>query len=271
MRANVAQRLREFWDAGIRGPDFVWSAIGPALEAFSRYPRVRKVDSPDDSMTVSEFLTDVRREVVGFAAARVLHRSDDIESDIDGPTTYYLLHRNDFQFQPVPVGASILYAVSCNLRDTALIDEYDLLSRPGRVAKIAPAADEEVEDVTTITDFGVADSVETRAPKADKSLVQLKQWNDRKRLSLGEDAIGRPAPLIDQIHRLMRLWKSGDVSKVNDYIAARGLTSDRRAREVIQALIELAERGSEERSILEALSNHLGDARTAEEAMPALF
>jgi adenine-specific DNA methylase len=271
MRDNVAGRLREFWDAGIRGPDFVWSAIGPALEAFSKYPRVRKVDSPDESMTVSEFLADVRREVVGFAAARVLHRSDDVESDIDGPTTYYLLHRNDFQFQPVPVGASILYAVSCNLRDTALIDEYDLLSRPGRVAKIAPAADEEVEDVTTITDFGVADSVETRAPKADKSLVQLKQWNDRKRLSLGEDAIGRPAPLIDQIHRLMRLWKSGDVSKVNDYIAARGLTSDRRAREVIQALIELAERGSEERSILEALSNHLGDARTAEEAMPALF
>lgn len=272
MRNNVAQRLREFWDAGIRGPDFVWSAIGPALEAFSKYPRVRKVDSPDESMSVSEFLTDVRREVVGFAAARVLHRSDDVESDIDGPTTYYLLHRNDFQFEPVPVGASILYAVSCNLRDTTLIDEYDLLLRPGRAAKTAAVDTEELQDDDALAgDLDVPGGDALQSVKTDKSLVQLKQWNDRKRPSLGEDTIGRPAPLIDQIHRLMRLWKSGDVSKVNEYIAARGLSSDHRAREVIQAIIELAERATEERSILEAISNHLGDTRPAAEAMPALF
>jgi len=272
MRDNVAIRLRDFWDAGIRGPDFVWSAIGPALEAFSKYPRVRKVDSPDESMSVSEFLIDVRREVVGFAAARVLHRSDDVESDIDGPTTYYLLHRNDFQFEPVPVGASILYAVSCNLRDTALIDEYDLLLRPGRAVKTATVDTEELQDDDAVAaDLDVPGEDALRSAKADKSLVQLKQWNDRKRPSLGEDAIGRPAPLIDQIHRLMRLWKSGDVSKVNEYIAARGLSSDHRAREVIQAIIELAERATEERSILEAISNHLGDTRPAAEAMPALF
>jgi hypothetical protein len=64
----------------------------------------------------------------------------------------------------------------------------------------------------------------------------------------------------------MRLWKAGDVSKVNEYVAARGLSSDRRSREVIQAIIELAERASEERSILEAISNHLGDVRLAEPA-----
>jgi adenine-specific DNA methylase len=33
MRVNISQRLRDFWDAGIRGPDFVWAATGPALEA----------------------------------------------------------------------------------------------------------------------------------------------------------------------------------------------------------------------------------------------
>ena len=31
MRRGIAQSLREFWDAGIRGPDFVWAATGPAL------------------------------------------------------------------------------------------------------------------------------------------------------------------------------------------------------------------------------------------------
>ena len=35
MRANITQQLRDFWVAGIRGPDFVWAATGPALEAFS--------------------------------------------------------------------------------------------------------------------------------------------------------------------------------------------------------------------------------------------
>ena len=38
MRENITHQLRDFWDAGIRGPDFVWAATGPALEAFSRHP-----------------------------------------------------------------------------------------------------------------------------------------------------------------------------------------------------------------------------------------
>jgi adenine-specific DNA methylase len=262
MRANIAVKLREYWDAGIRGPDFVWSAIGPALEAYSSYPRVKKVDSPDELMTVSEFLADVRREVVGFAAARVLHSSDDTESDLDGLTTYYLLHRHDFRLESVPVGASILYAVSCNLRDTALVDEYDLLERPGR-SKKALAADQGDAEPDSETD--------TDDSKADKSAVRLKAWDARLRPSLGEDSGGRAAPLIDQIHRLMRLWKSGDLEKVNDYIAQRSFTSDNRAREVIQAIIEFALPATEERSILEAVSNHLGDTRAQREAAPALF
>ena len=39
MRSNITGQLHDFWDAGIRGPDFVWAATGPALEAFSKHPR----------------------------------------------------------------------------------------------------------------------------------------------------------------------------------------------------------------------------------------
>jgi hypothetical protein len=35
MQEKITLRLRDFWDAGIRGPDFVWAATGPALEAYS--------------------------------------------------------------------------------------------------------------------------------------------------------------------------------------------------------------------------------------------
>jgi putative DNA methylase len=47
MRANIAVQLREFWDAGIRGPDFVWAATGPAMEAYSKHPVVRKANEPN--------------------------------------------------------------------------------------------------------------------------------------------------------------------------------------------------------------------------------
>ena len=54
----------------------------------------------------------------------------------------------------------------------------------------------------------------------------------------------------------MHLWRSGDQSKVDDYLDTRGLQRNALFNQMLQALIELAPAGSEERSILEALSNH---------------
>jgi adenine-specific DNA methylase len=50
MRTNIAQRLRDFWDAGIRGPDFVWAATGPALEAYSKHPVVKMANDPGQTL-----------------------------------------------------------------------------------------------------------------------------------------------------------------------------------------------------------------------------
>ena len=138
MRRNVTQKLRDFWDAGIRGPDFVWAATGPALEAFSKYPAVKKVNSPDDEvMPVSEFLREVRRIVVDFVVGRVLSQDgDEAVVGLDDATTYYLLHRNDFGLEDAPVGACILYALSCNLSDSALVNQYDLLVPAGRGSNV---------------------------------------------------------------------------------------------------------------------------------------
>src|SRR5690606_1372682 len=97
MRDRIHTQLRTFWDAGIRGPDFVWAATGPALEAFSKYPVVKKADEPNAQMTVSEFLREVRRLVVDFVVGRVLTHGEATEmaSSLDEVTSYYLLHRND--------------------------------------------------------------------------------------------------------------------------------------------------------------------------------
>ena len=131
MRARIRTQLRDFWDAGIRGPDFVWAATGPALEAFSKYPVVKKAGAAGAALSVSEFLREVRRIVVDFVVGRVLTHDAAAEavSGLDDVTTYYLLHRKDFGLGDAPIGACILYALSCNLSDADLADRYDILAR----------------------------------------------------------------------------------------------------------------------------------------------
>ena len=122
MQEKIILRLRDFWDAGIRGPDFVWAATGPALEAYSKHPVVKKSNEPGKILSVSEFLRHVRRMVVDFVVGRVLSHNGgtDAVSGLDDVTTYYLLHRYDFGLDSAPIGPCILYAVSCSLSDAAL-------------------------------------------------------------------------------------------------------------------------------------------------------
>ena len=49
---------------------------------------------------------------------------------------------------------------------------------------------------------------------------------------------------------MMHLWRAGDEAKVDDYLDTRGLKRNALFAQLLQALIELALSGSEERSIL---------------------
>lgn len=259
MRRNIREKLREFWDAGIRGPDFVWAATGPALEAYSEHPVVKKANDPGKVMTVSEFLTHVRRMVVDFVVGRVLSGNGFViggeESDAEGrdrldePTAYYLLHRHDFGMDEAPAGACILYAISCGVSDKELADTWDIISYTK--GKSGEQDEDEVE--------GDADA--EADPDADEdsgSKVKLKTWAQRKRRTLGLEAPGgRPVPLIDRVHCMMHLWKAGDLHKVDEYLDDNGLRRQELFKRLLQSLIELSPRGSEERSLLESISNHV--------------
>jgi hypothetical protein len=56
----------------------------------------------------------------------------------------------------------------------------------------------------------------------------------------------------------MHLWKAGDVHKVDEYLDEHGMRRHELFKRLVQSLIELSERGSDERSLLESLSNHIG-------------
>ena len=178
---------------------------------------------------------------------------------LDDVTNYYLLHRHAFGMRDAPVGGCILYALSCNLSDSALVSQHDLLVHSG-----GASIDDEPEEETN-------EEEDNNGGSGGGAKVKLKAWDRRRGRNLGlEGPGGRPSPLIDQVHRLMRLWREGDQARVNDYLDSRGLQRNALFHQLLQALIELAEPGSDERSILETLSNHAashGDVRALRQGM----
>jgi hypothetical protein len=262
MRQNIYTRLREFWDAGIHGPDFVWAATGPALEAYSKHPIVKKANDPGQMMSISEFLREVRRIVVEFAVGRVLSQDgEESAGGLDDPTIYYLLHRNDFGFDDAPAGAVILYAQACGLTDGDLVDR-DILIRSGGGSRPDEEDEEEAEDGKDAED----------ALEGTGNVLRLRRFGDRRSRALGAEVDGRVPPVIDQLHKFMHLWRAGDVNKVNDYIDARGLRRHPRFRQLVQSVIEMARKQgeSDECSLLESISNHLAARGSAPIPQPTL-
>jgi hypothetical protein len=283
MRRNIREQLREFWDAGIRGPDFVWAATGPALEAYSKHPVVKKANEPGP-MTVSEFLTHVRRMVVDFVVGRVLSGESGAgvptcqepgteawpTESLDAPTAYYLLHRHDFGLDDAPAGACILYAISCGLSDKELADTWNLIAFTKGSGTGVPAGQEQEEE-----NWEEEPGAETwpTEEEGSGSKVKLKSWAQRARhRGLDHQASGGSAvPLIDRVHCLMHLWKGGDLLKVDEYLDANGLRRQELFKRLLRSLVELSPRGSEERSLLESLSNHVGVRSAMPEVRQGVF
>ena len=170
------------------------------VEAYSRHPAVKITDSPGRQLTVAEFLRHVRRMVVGFVVSRLLNPDGGVTDELDDVTTYYLLPRNDFGLEPAAGGASILYALSCNLSDSDLAGRLDVLARGGK--RRCQQRDGDDSDATVV----------------GGGEVRLKAWSRRRGKSLGEpDANGTPPAAIDSLHRLMQLWKAGDRRQVDRF------------------------------------------------------
>ena len=213
MEERITERLRYFWDLGLSGPDFVWTAVGPALESYSACDEVRRLDG--SPFTVSEFLREVRRLVADFALGQILKgRSTE---GLDEWTRYYLIHRNHFGLEPAPVGECILLSQGYGL------DLNDLRGPRGFLVK------------------------------ASGSDLRLARWDERVRLDLGNPHPGGLLPLVDVLHRLMWLWASGETAKLLTYVEDRGLAQYDLFWAVAQAVLEMAAPKSKERSLLEAV------------------
>ena len=62
--------------------------------------------------------------------------------------------------------------------------------------------------------------------------------------------------MIDMLHRIMNLWKTGDTTQISTYLTEHGLRENDLFKSVVQALIEMNPQGSDERSLLEAIISY---------------
>jgi putative DNA methylase len=249
--------LQYYFDLGIRGPDFIWAALGPALQAYSEHPFVKKTGG--GMMTVREFLDEVRKLVLQFSLGelpgfRELQRTTQGRGEtvaLDSVTQYYLLHRAYFGLNPAPAGACILYANACGKNETELKVVWNILEQGGKSGpgkKGRPRTDAEDGEPEEPTE------------ESKGSEYRLLDWSERiDGDNLGESRGGLPSPLVDKLHRLMALFQRNQADEVQSLYESWGLASERAFPPLLQAIRELAlQDGNEtERRLVEALATQL--------------
>ena len=249
--------LQYYFDLGIRGPDFIWAALGPALQSYSEHPFVKKTSG--GMMTVREFLNEVRKLVLQFSLGelpgfRDLQRETQGRGEtvaLDPVTQYYLLHRAYFGLTPAPAGACILYANACGKNETELKVVWNILEQGGKSGvgkKGRPRKD---------TEEGEAEEPEEESSGNEYRLLD---WSERVESDdLGESRGGLASPLVDKLHRLMALFQRNQAGEVQSLYESWGLASERAFPPMLQAIRELAlQDGNEtERRLVEALASQL--------------
>lgn len=252
--------LRYYFDMGVRGADFLWAALGPALTAYSAHPYVKKTEG--GVMDVRGFLDEVRKLVLHFALG-ALKGFDDLQDpgeqsnlELDAVTQYYLLHREAFAFDAVLAGVVILYANAVGKTDRELQMVWNVIEQGGKKKPTRRKAAE--DDAESEDEDEEAGAVLNAHAKADK--YKLVAWEERsKDKNLGESTPNHPAPLIDKLHRLMLLLKQNRADEVQARYEEWGLAGDPAFPRVLQAVRELAlqDHQGEEQRLVESLASQL--------------
>lgn len=232
MQERITERLKYFWDLNVKGPDLLWAAIGPGLEAYSAYDTVTNLKG--EAFTVKDFIAEVRRVTTDFALGRILQGGNE---GLDETTRYALMHAEYFGMAPAPVGECILLSGAYGLELSSLTGQRGILTK----AKASKAKKTEDDD----------SEAESESGGGSGSDLRLLRWDERKQPDLGEPHPTHGLPYVDMLHRLLREWDTGDAARPGAYIARNGLAENELFWRVAQAFAELP--NTPERSKIDAL------------------
>ena len=156
MERNIEPRLQQFWENGIRGADFFMSAIGPGLEAFSKYAEVRRMSG--ERVSVGEFLDEVRKIVLRFVLKRIFGNGGR-EASVDAPTQFALMALWSYGYElPSDEARKLAQGTGVELHELG-----SLVRVKGEKTRIQKAA----ERVRSDRDFGLPRTEGERIPVVD--------------------------------------------------------------------------------------------------------
>jgi putative DNA methylase len=255
-RELVERRLQRFWDAGIRGADMFISAIGAGMEVFTRYARVEKVSG--DSVSMGEFLQEVRQVVAEFALRRVLHEQA-VASELDALTRFYLLYRWAYGRAEVPFDEARKLATSVGLELTQAWGAGEVVQQDKERVRVL-AHYERAWGVRPGAKGGRGRPPRSRGgvPSEQLSLEAMLIPSEAKEEAIAAwDALrarGRRS-LIEAIQLAAALWEANQISRLHEWLD-EGYADRPAFWLTAQAISEMLPDGDRERRVLQGLLAH---------------
>jgi putative DNA methylase len=255
-RELVERRLQQFWDAGVRGADMFISAIGAAMEVFTRYARVETVSG--DPVSMGEFLQEVRQVVAKFALRRVLHEPA-VASELDALTRFYLLYRWAYGRAEVPFDEARKLATSVGLELTQVWGAGEVVQQDKERVRVL-AHYERAWGVRTGAKGGRGRPPRSRGgvPSEQLSLEAMLIPSEAKEEAIAAwDALrarGRQS-LIEAIQLAAALWEANQISRLHEWLG-EGYADRPAFWLTAQAISEMLPDGDRERRVLQGLLAH---------------
>ncbi|MBI3850445.1 MAG: DUF1156 domain-containing protein [Verrucomicrobia bacterium] len=171
----VRERVETLWRMGITGADLIIAAVGAGLRAFTRFARVEYANG--EEVPAEKFLGEVESVVLETLLEKIFGVASSRVAAVDGPSRFYVLWRYAYRTAELDAGEAIVFTY-------------------GQPVELEGAD-------------GLANGTLSLVEKK-KGKYRLRDYTERgplEKLGLPNDE-GKPAPLLDSLHRLLWLMEN---------------------------------------------------------------
>ena len=200
------ERVATLWAGGkgIGGADLLMAAVGAGLRAYTRFARVEYANG--EVMPAERYLREVEGVVLDVMLDEIFGLRGAAVASVDPLTRFYILWRFTYRESPIEAGDAYVFCYPQGIE----------MDGPDGIAGPPPALAEKV-----------------RGAGAAKFRVRtFEERGGDDEMGIGED--GRPAPLVDVVHRLLWLLDHRP-AQVREFLEAARPSSEQ-LRLVTQAL-----------------------------------
>ncbi|MBN2133796.1 MAG: DUF1156 domain-containing protein [Sedimentisphaerales bacterium] len=215
----VRERVETLWDMGIAGADLVIACVGAGLRAFTKYEKVEYANG--EEVPAEKFLAEVEGVVLDAMLGKLSGTAGGNVSTVDNASRFYVLWRFVYKTAELDAGEAIVFANGTHVE----------LDGP----------------------LGLSTGKDALVEKK-KAKYRARAFTERgKDANLGlSDDTGRPAPLIDALHRILWLLENSP-RKLNEFLD-EARPDRERLRVLAQALAGAALSGKSEEEAAKLVS-----------------